>query len=155
MSHWARAPFIKIGRALEKRKERRLERCYNLPEGYLAGIQLRCPRSGSCKDLAQAKASEYHYKKLQHEIQVSLDRFVPTAIELFMRHHQVQFALEFTDVDKDKVYDTTYQHMSARYDKLPTHKGPRRIPTPGPGSIASAPPLFHEVQIHGVPGGNL
>ena len=145
MSHWIQAPFIRMARALEKRKEHKLERRHNLPKGHLAGIQYRCSRFGSYKSLAQAKASEFHHKKLHHEIQVALDIFVPQAVELYARHHRVQFALE---ASKLECSDTTYQIMEARYDKLPTHHGSGRIAAPSPSPSASAPPLIHEVQVH-------
>lgn len=151
MSHWTLSPFIKLSRALERKVERKLEKRYDLPEGYLAGLQYRCPRAGSYKSLAKAKASEFHYKKLQHEIQVSLDRFVPNAIELFAKHHQVYFALE----SPKELEEVTYQRMAARYDKIPTHQGPRRLLTPSPSPVASAPPFSHKAQVYDVPSGDL
>lgn len=144
-AHWTQAPFIKMARAFEKRKEHKLERRHNLPKGHLAGLHFRCSRFGSHKSLAQAKATEFHCKKLHYEIQVALDIFIPRAVELYARHHSVQFALE---TNKFEHSDTAYQTMVARYDKLPTHHGSGRIATPSPSPAASAPPLIHEVQVH-------
>jgi hypothetical protein len=153
MSHWTRSPFLKLSRAFDKRKEHKLERRYNLPEGYLAGIRQRCRRPDARESLAQAKASEFHFRRLQYEIQVSLDRFLPAAIELFAKHHQIQFIFE--NVENEKIEDqiALYERMDGRHDQEATYQSPRYISAPGPGPNATAPPLFHEVQIHGTSGG--
>jgi hypothetical protein len=143
-----------LKRALEKRVENRLETKHNLPRGYLSGLLFRAPEPHQYKRLAYDKAQDFYYKRLQNQVQASIDRFLPPAFELMAKHAQIQFSMVKEDENQIQI-DPTYQYMGNRYSNNPTYQVPKKVTDCPPSPTASAPPHVCEALVHRRSGGSL
>jgi len=131
-------PLTRLLDSIERSKERKLEKRYDLPDGYLSGLIYKVLDERQWRPMAARLAREYHYLKLQREVQRTIDRYLPSAIEHYTRQTHILPML------KPEGDEPAYCAMEPRYSVSPTHQSPCCSTAIGQSPQASAPPLVYE-----------
>lgn len=131
-------PLTLLLDSIERAKERKLEKRYDLPDGYLSGLMYKVIDPRQWRLMAARLAREYHYLKLQREVQRTIDRYLPSAMEHYARQSLT------VPLFKPGLVEPAYHIMEPRYSVSPTHQGPCCSTTIGQSPQASAPPLVYE-----------
>lgn len=103
-------PFMRQRNKKIRKIEYKLETKNNLPEGYLAGLLYKTSEGQNYKRQAYNIAQDYFYAKLRWEIQNTIERLLPPAVEPH-RRQPISY--------KDLTPEPLYQVMEARYSTGP------------------------------------
>ena len=154
-SNFLYRPYLRHKYAKIRAKEYKLEIRFNLPEGYLKGLFHKTPKGKNSRYYAYSMAQEYFYAKLQLEVQLTIDRFLPPAIEYHDRHAKINFL-----TNKMNQPESPFYNMDNLYGPEPIYKNPKdardsqvyqvmTMPSTCSCSLkASAPPLRHVAEVH-------
>lgn len=129
-------PLFKLADLIEESREKKLEQRFNLPVNYLSGVFHVAMKYQTGKRLAYQVAQEYYHSWTEQQVQATINRLLPKAIDRLMTTRQ--------DTRSDSL-EPIYCSMRARTESVNSYQSS----SPGHNETEEVSHLFKEtVEVH-------